>query len=84
MKLLFFKGHPELCIDLKIPIRSDTGDSPIIVDLYELLLTHLTVAALTLNNISFQNLEGILLESILQPNIWKALLAIDLWCILGR
>jgi len=52
--------------------------------LYETIVTHVGGFILSASVQEFALVEQILLESVLQPTVWRALLAMDVWCFMAR
>lgn len=72
-----FSGHIELSTGLQF---SNEGKDNI--SLYDITLIH--TGALTISCKELDAIEKRMLVAILQPEIWGALLAIDLWTIIAR
>jgi hypothetical protein len=53
-------------------------------DLYETIVTHVGGFILSASVQEFSLVEQILLESVMQPTVWRAILAMDTWCIVAR
>nr|CAD7586027.1 unnamed protein product [Timema genevievae] len=77
-------GHGELSWPLQIPGVMSDGEPPRSVDLYETVLTHLAGFVMTVSAEQFPAIEAAMLENILQCNVWRAMLAMDLWCLVAR
>ncbi|PSN33284.1 hypothetical protein C0J52_20683 [Blattella germanica] len=76
--------HSEISLDLKISGVSHSGEPERMIDLYEYLTTHIAAFILSTSVFEFHLVEQVLLESILQPKVWRAMLAMDIWCIIAR
>ncbi|XP_069686340.1 FIGNL1-interacting regulator of recombination and mitosis-like [Periplaneta americana] len=76
--------HAELNLDLQIPGVMHSGEPERATDLYEFILTHVAGFIMSVTAEEFAPVEQILLESVLQPTVWRALLATDVWCIVAR
>nr|CAD7453529.1 unnamed protein product [Timema tahoe] len=81
---LFGQCHGELSWPLQIPGVMLDGEPPRSVDLYETVLTHLAGFVMTVSAEQFSVIEAAMLENILQCNVWRAMLAMDLWCLVAR
>nr|CAD7424237.1 unnamed protein product [Timema monikensis] len=81
---LFGQCHGELSWPLQIPGVVSDGEPPRSVDLYETVLTHLAGFVMTVSAEQFPAIEAAMLENILQCNVWRAMLAMDLWCLVAR
>ncbi|KDR20530.1 uncharacterized protein C1orf112 homolog [Zootermopsis nevadensis] len=76
--------HAEMSWDVQMPgIRHDGGPERM-TDLYETIVTHASGLVLSASGQEFLSVEQILLESVLQSTVWRALLAMDIWCIVAR
>ncbi|KAJ4429437.1 hypothetical protein ANN_21606 [Periplaneta americana] len=76
--------HAELNLDLQIPGVMHSGEPERATDLYEFILTHVAGFIMSVTAEEFAPVEQILLESVLQPTVWRVLLATDVWCIVAR
>nr|CAD7401831.1 unnamed protein product [Timema poppensis] len=76
--------HGELSWPLQIPGVVSDGEPHRSVDLYETVLTHLAGFVMTVSAEQFPAIEAAMLENILQCNVWRAMLATDLWCLVAR
>nr|CAD7576829.1 unnamed protein product [Timema californicum] len=81
---LFGQCHGELSWPLQIPGVVSDGEPHRSVDLYETVLTHLAGFVMTVSAEQFPAIEAAMLENILQCNVWRAMLATDLWCLVAR
>jgi len=70
--------------DLQLPGVRHSGEPEGTMDLYESVVTHIAGFVLSVSVQEFLSVEQILLESVMQPTIWRALLAMDVWCIIAR
>lgn len=50
---------------------------------YDELVTNISIAILIFPNI-YPQVENLLLECVVQENIWTALIAVDVWCFILR
>lgn len=82
--LILFLGHSELSSDLQMPGVMYGGQPQRTVSLYENIVTYLCGFVASASPSEFLIIEKLLMENILQTNIWKALLVMDVWCILSR
>lgn len=76
--------HAEMNWDLKIPGVSHSGEPERMTDLCEYVLTHMAGFILSTSVHEFSTVEQALMESILQTSLWRAMLAMDIWCIVAR
>ncbi|KAJ9589874.1 hypothetical protein L9F63_017029 [Diploptera punctata] len=76
--------HAEMNWDLKIAGISHSGEPERMTDLYEFVLTHMAGFILSTSAHKFVTVEQALVESLLQPSVWRAMLAMDIWCIVAR
>ncbi|XP_067014370.2 FIGNL1-interacting regulator of recombination and mitosis [Anabrus simplex] len=76
--------HAELCGEFNLPGIIYGGEFPRTVDLYEHLLCHVAGLVILTPATSFPIIEKVLLGNILQTDAWRALLAMDIWCIIAR
>lgn len=84
MASLFVPGHVEMNWDLQFPGVGHSDEPERMTDLYETIVTYVGGFILSASVQEFALVEQILLESIMQPAVWRALLAMDIWCIMAR
>jgi len=84
MASLFVPGHAEMSWDLQFPGVRHSDEPERMTDLYEAVVTHVGGFILSASVQEFALVEQILLESVMQPAVWRALLAMDVWCIMAR
>jgi hypothetical protein len=53
-------------------------------DLYEYTVTHVAAVIISASAQEFLSVEQILVEGVMQPSVWRALLSMDIWCIMAR
>lgn len=70
--------------NLQLPSVRHNGEPERMTDLYETVVTHASGLVLSASGQEFLSVEQILLESVLQSTVWRALLAMDIWCIVAR
>jgi hypothetical protein len=80
----FVPGHAEMSWDLHFLGVRHSDEPERMTGLYETIVTHVGGFILSASVQEFALVEQILLESIMQPTVWRALLAMDVWCIMAR
>jgi hypothetical protein len=70
--------------DLQFPRVRHDNEAQGITDLYEYTLTHVAAFVLSASAQEFLSVERTLIEGVLQPSVWRALLSMDIWCIMAR
>lgn len=81
---LFVPGHAEMSWDLQFPRVRSSDEPQGITDLYEYAVTHVAAFVLSASAQEFTSVEQILIEGVLQPSVWRALMSMDIWCIMAR
>jgi hypothetical protein len=81
---LFVPGHAEMSWDLQFPRVRPSDEPQGVTDLYEYTVTHVAAFVLSASAQEFPSVEQILIEGVLQPSVWRALLSMDIWCIVAR
>jgi hypothetical protein len=81
---LFVPGHAELSWDLQFPGVRHSDEPQRMTDLYEYTVTHVAGFVISTSAQEFLSVEQILIESVMQPAVWRALLSMDVWCIMAR
>jgi hypothetical protein len=84
LRTFFVPGHAEMSWDVQFPGVRHSGEPERMTDLYETVVTHVGGFILSASVQEFALVEQILLESIIQPIVWRALLAMDIWCLMAR
>ena len=84
MASVFVPGHAEMSWDVQFPGVRHSDEPERMTDLYETIVTHVGGFILSASVHEFALVEQILLESVMQPAVWRALLAMDIWCIMAR
>jgi hypothetical protein len=80
----FLSGHAEMSWDVQLPGVRHDGEPERMTDLYETIVTHTSGLVMSASSQEFLSVVQILLESVLQPTVWRSLLAMDIWCIVAR
>lgn len=70
--------------DLQFPGVSHSDEPQRMTDLYEYTVTHVAAFVMSTSAQEFLSVEQILIESVMQPAVWRALLSMDVWCIMAR
>ncbi|GFG33844.1 hypothetical protein Cfor_12804 [Coptotermes formosanus] len=85
---VLFRGldhcHAEMNWNVQIPGVRHRDKPERMTDLYETIVTHVGGFILSASVQEFSLVEQILLESVMQPTVWRAILAMDTWCIVAR
>lgn len=81
---MVFTAHCDLTSIIWFPGVVKPGQPPRSCDLYEALCCQCAGLLLSLDNDQFQAVESLLVDSLLEPHVWPALLAGDVWCICAR
>jgi hypothetical protein len=73
-----------MSLNLQLPGVRHSGERERMTDLYETIVTHASGLILSASGQEFLSVEQILLESVMQPTVWRPLLAMDVWCLVAR
>ncbi|XP_023725992.1 uncharacterized protein C1orf112 homolog isoform X2 [Cryptotermes secundus] len=76
--------HAEMSWDLQFPGVSHSDEPQRMTDLYEYTVTHVAAFVMSTSAQEFLSVEHVLIASVMQPAVWRALLSMDVWCIVAR